>query len=68
MAPDFFDLIIVDECHRSSVKEDSEWHAILDYFSSATQIGLTATPKAVDGANNIEYLGTLYSHTPCGKV
>ncbi len=57
MAPDFFDLIIVDECHRSSVKEDSEWRAILDYFSSATQIGLTATPKAVDGANNIEYFG-----------
>lgn len=57
MAPDFFDLIIVDECHRSSVKEDSEWRAILDYFKSATQIGLTATPKAVDGANNIEYFG-----------
>lgn len=57
MSPDFFDLIIVDECHRSSVKEDSEWRAILNYFSSATQIGLTATPKAVDGANNIEYFG-----------
>ena len=57
LAPDFFDLIIVDECHRSSVKEDSEWRAILNYFSSATQIGLTATPKAVDGANNIEYFG-----------
>lgn len=57
MSPDFFDLIIVDECHRSSVKEDSEWRAILNYFNSATQIGLTATPKAVDGANNIEYFG-----------
>lgn len=57
LAPDFFDLIIVDECHRSSVKEDSEWRAILNYFSSATHIGLTATPKAVDGANNIEYFG-----------
>lgn len=57
MSPDFFDLIIIDECHRSSVKEDSEWRAILNYFSSATQIGLTATPKAVDGANNIEYFG-----------
>ena len=57
LAPDFFDLIVVDECHRSSVREDSEWRTILDYFSSATQIGLTATPKAVDGANNIEYFG-----------
>jgi type I restriction enzyme R subunit len=57
LAPDFFDLIIVDECHRSSVREDSEWREILKYFESATQIGLTATPKAVDGANNIEYFG-----------
>lgn len=57
LAPDFFDLIVVDECHRSSVREDSEWRAILNYFSSATQIGLTATPKAVEGANNIEYFG-----------
>ena len=44
-APDFFDLIIVDECHRGSAKEDSEWRKILEYFSSATQIGMTATPK-----------------------
>lgn len=44
--PDFFDLIVVDECHRGSAKEDSRWHAILEYFSSAIQIGLTATPKA----------------------
>lgn len=57
LAPDFFDLIVVDECHRSSVREDSEWRAILNYFSDATQIGLTATPKAVEGANNIEYFG-----------
>lgn len=56
-SPDFFDLIVVDECHRSSIIEDKEWHQILEYFSSATQIGLTATPKAVDGANNIEYFG-----------
>lgn len=56
-SPDFFDLIVVDECHRSSIKEDKEWHQILEYFSSATQIGLTATPKAVDGANNLEYFG-----------
>lgn len=56
-SPDFFDLIVVDECHRSSINEDKEWHKILEYFSSATQLGLTATPKAVDGANNIEYFG-----------
>lgn len=56
-APSFFDLIIVDECHRGSAKEDSEWRRILDYFKSATQIGLTATPKAADGANNLEYFG-----------
>ena len=56
-APDFFDLIIVDECHRSSVKEDNEWHKILEYFSSATQIGMTATPKAVEGSSNIKYFG-----------
>ena len=43
--PDFFDLIIVDECHRSSARDDSNWHEILTYFSSATQIGMTATPK-----------------------
>lgn len=56
-SPDFFDLIVIDECHRSSVIEDKEWHQILEYFTSATQIGLTATPKAVDGANNIDYFG-----------
>jgi len=43
--PDFFDLIIVDECHRGSAKADSRWRKILDYFSGATQIGMTATPK-----------------------
>jgi type I restriction enzyme R subunit len=42
---DFFDLIIVDECHRGSAKKDSNWRKILEYFSSATQIGMTATPK-----------------------
>lgn len=56
-APTFFDLIVVDECHRGSAKEDSEWRRILEYFSSATQLGLTATPKAEDGANNLEYFG-----------
>ena len=56
-ANDFFDFIVVDECHRSSAREDSEWRKILEHFSSATQLGLTATPKAVEGANNIEYFG-----------
>ena len=55
--PDFFDLIIVDECHRSSVKDDSNWHEILTYFSSATQIGLTATPKETVDVSNITYFG-----------
>ena len=55
LSPDFFDLIIVDECHRGSVREDSEWRRILEYFSSATQIGMTATPKNVDGADNLDY-------------
>lgn len=56
-ANDFFDLIIVDECHRSSINEDKEWHKILTHFDKATQIGLTATPKSVEGADNFEYFG-----------
>lgn len=56
-AKDFFDLIVVDECHRSSINEDKQWHQILEYFDSATKIGLTATPKCVEGANNVEYYG-----------
>ena len=56
-ATDFFDLIVVDECHRSSINEDKEWHKILTYFDKATQIGLTATPKSVEGADNFEYFG-----------
>jgi len=55
--PDFFDLIIVDECHRSSVKDDSNWHEILTYFSGATQIGMTATPKETVDVSNITYFG-----------
>ncbi len=55
--PSFFDLIIIDECHRGSAKEESRWRAILDYFSSATQIGLTATPKADDNVNTFKYFG-----------
>ena len=49
----FFDLIIVDECHRGSVDEDKAWHRILSYFSSATQIGMTATPKETETLSNI---------------
>lgn len=54
---DFFDLIIVDECHRGSAKEDSKWRRILEYFSSATQIGMTATPKETAYTSNITYFG-----------
>ena len=56
-SPDFFDLIVVDECHRGSAKEDSLWRSILDYYKGATQIGLTATPKTADDADNFEYFG-----------
>ena len=54
---DFFDLVIVDECHRGSAKKDSNWRRILDYFSSATQIGMTATPKETKYISNIDYFG-----------
>lgn len=54
---DFFDLIVVDECHRGSASEDSGWHDILDYFSSATHLGLTATPKETKDVSNIHYFG-----------
>ena len=56
-APDFFDLIIVDECHRGSAKEESCWRKILEYFTSATQIGMTATPKETAEISNIDYFG-----------
>lgn len=56
-SPDFFDLIIVDECHRGSAKEESRWRRILDYFQSATQIGMTATPKETRYISNINYFG-----------
>ena len=55
--PDFFDLVIVDECHRGSAKKDSNWRKILEYFSSATQIGMTATPKETKYISNIDYFG-----------
>ncbi|MDA7657902.1 DEAD/DEAH box helicase family protein, partial [Verrucomicrobia bacterium] len=61
---DFFDLIVIDECHRGSASEDSAWREILDYFSSAIQIGLTATPKETKYVSNITYFGEpIYTYT-----
>ena len=54
---DFFDLVIVDECHRGSAKKESNWRKILEYFSAATQIGMTATPKETKYVSNIDYFG-----------
>ena len=63
-SPDFFDLIVVDECHRGSSRDDSAWREILDYFKAATQIGLTATPKETDVSSNSEYFGDpVYSYS-----
>lgn len=63
-APDFFDLVIVDECHRGSAKADSTWRTILEYFSPATQIGMTATPKETKYISNIDYFGKpLYTYS-----
>jgi len=56
-APDFFDFIIVDECHRGGAKDESNWRGILDYFSSAVQLGLTATPKRKDNVDTYDYFG-----------
>lgn len=56
-SPDFFDLIVIDECHRGSAAEDSAWREILEYFSSASQIGLTATPKETEYVSNTAYFG-----------
>jgi type I restriction enzyme R subunit len=56
-SPEFFDLIVVDECHRGSAEEDSAWREILEYFSNATQIGMTATPKETRYVSNIDYFG-----------
>lgn len=55
--PEYFDLIVVDECHRGSAKEDSNWRKVLEYFFSATQIGMTATPKESEKVSNIDYFG-----------
>ena len=63
-SPGFFDLIVVDECHRGSAAEDSAWREILTYFSAATQIGLTATPKETKYVSNIDYFGEpLYTYS-----
>ena len=63
-SPGFFDLIVIDECHRGSAAEDSAWREILEYFSTATQIGLTATPKETRYVSNIHYFGEpLYSYS-----
>ncbi len=56
-SPDFFDLVIVDECHRGSAKDNSAWREVLEYFSSATQIGLTATPKETKDVSTSNYFG-----------
>jgi type I restriction enzyme R subunit len=63
-SPEFFDLIIIDECHRGSANEDSNWREILRYFNKATHIGLTATPKETTETSNIEYFGDpVYTYT-----
>jgi type I restriction enzyme, R subunit len=56
-SPEFFDLIVIDECHRGSAKEDSKWREILDYFNTATHLGMTATPKETTETSNIHYFG-----------
>lgn len=64
VAPDFFDLIVIDECHRGSAAEDSAWREILEYFNSATHVGLTATPKETAEVSNSYYFGDpIYTYT-----
>ena len=63
-SPNFFDLVIVDECHRGSAKKDSNWRKILEYFNTATQIGMTATPKETKYVSNIDYFGNpIYTYS-----
>lgn len=63
-SPNFFDLIIIDECHRGSAADDAAWRQVLEYFSSATQIGMTATPKETETVSNIDYFGEpLYTYS-----
>ena len=56
-SPDFFDLVVIDECHRGSAREDSAWREILDYFVPAIQLGLTATPKETRAVSTLTYFG-----------
>lgn len=64
VSPDFFDLIVIDECHRGSAADDSAWREILDYFSDAIQLGMTATPKETEYVSNITYFGApVYTYT-----
>ena len=64
VSPDFFDMIVIDECHRGSAAEDSAWREILDYFSDAVQLGMTATPKETEYVSNISYFGDpIYTYT-----
>lgn len=63
-SPDFFDLIVIDECHRGSANENGKWRAVLDYFNSATHVGLTATPKEDKDVSNSEYFGVpIYTYS-----
>lgn len=63
-SPDFFDLVVVDEAHRGSAREDSAWREILEYFTTATQIGMTATPRETRNVSNIDYFGeAIYSYS-----
>lgn len=63
-SPDFFDLVVIDECHRGSASEESEWRKILEYFHSATQVGMTATPKETKDVSNTHYFGEpLYTYS-----
>lgn len=64
VSPDFFDLIIIDECHRGSAAEDASWREILEYFSSAIQVGMTATPKETKYVSNVTYFGeSVYTYS-----
>lgn len=63
-SPDFFDLVVVDECHRGCAADDAAWRSVLEYFGAATQIGLTATPKETSDVSNIDYFGTpIYTYS-----
>ena len=59
---DFFDLVIIDECHRGGAKDESNWRNILEYFESAVQIGMTATPKRKENVDTYNYFGNQYTH------